>query len=103
MASRVDFHNMLCSILGSNHVYFDPPENLRIEYPCIIYSVDSIDTRFADDFPYRHYTGYLVKYIDRCAESPIPKKLRELQMSLPQRPYPQNNLHYFPFKIYNKE
>ena len=52
MGSRIDLQSKLEDILGSRNVYFQPPENLKIKYPAIIYSLNNINLRFADNMPY---------------------------------------------------
>lgn len=38
MASRLELHEELCSVLGDeNRVYFQPPASMYMEYPCIRY------------------------------------------------------------------
>lgn len=41
--SRIDFQHLLEEILGSPHVYFQPPATVKLEYPAIIYSLDNLD------------------------------------------------------------
>ena len=38
MDRRLQLHEELCSVLGSRNVYFQPPETIKLTYPCIIYS-----------------------------------------------------------------
>lgn len=65
MRSRLDLHDKLVSILGSNHVYFQPPEDIRLKYPCIIYERVSMDIRPADDMKYSNLMRYDIKYITK--------------------------------------
>lgn len=41
--SRIDLQYLLENILGSRHVYFQPPETVKMNYPAIVYSLDGID------------------------------------------------------------
>lgn len=63
MKTRSELHEELCEVLGSRNVYFQPPENLKIKYPCIIYGLDDIDTRRADNKRYISYDRYLLTVI----------------------------------------
>lgn len=65
MRSRLDLHDKLVSILGSNHVYFQPPEDIRLKYPCIVYERVSMDIRPADDMKYSNLMRYDIKYITK--------------------------------------
>ena len=64
MASRLELHNELKSLLGSNNVYFQPPESLKIKYPAIIYKKVAGDTKYADNSPYFFMNSYRVTAID---------------------------------------
>jgi len=47
MAPRLELQEVLESLLGSRNVYFQPPLNLKMNYPCIIYKRDDAETEFA--------------------------------------------------------
>ena len=42
MENRLDLHEELCELLGSRHVYFQPPESIKLIYPCIVYSMSGV-------------------------------------------------------------
>lgn len=65
MKTRSELHEELCEVLGSRNVYFQPPENLKIKYPCIIYNLDDIDTRRADNKRYITYDRYLLTVVSK--------------------------------------
>jgi hypothetical protein len=100
MARRLELHALLVNILGTNHVYFQPPPNTRMEYPCIVYNRDYAETAFANDKPYKHMLRYQVTYIDRNPDSDIPSKLAELPMCLFDRFYAADNLNHDVYKIF---
>ena len=52
MASRLELHEALCKVLGSRNVYFQPPEDIKMNYPAIEYSRASIDNTFANNDVY---------------------------------------------------
>ncbi len=78
--SRLKLHEILVDILGSRHVYFQPPENIRLTYPCIVYERSSIDTNFADNNPYTNKKRYTVTVIDKNPDSVIPDKVAAVPM-----------------------
>ena len=49
MASRHELHDELKELLGTNRCYFQPPESIKLEYPCIIYKRDPSDILRADN------------------------------------------------------
>ena len=57
---------------GSENVYYQPPANLRMKYPCITYELDKIRNRDADNSVYRQTVHYTVTVIDTKPDSEIP-------------------------------
>ena len=55
--TRQDLQNYLKTLVAN--VYFQPPENVKLIYPCIIYSRTRIDGTFANNDVYR-YAGIYV-------------------------------------------
>lgn len=98
MAQRLDLQAKLLDILGSPHVYFQPPPSVQMQYPCIVYQRDYATTQFADDKPYIHGLRYQVTVIDRNPDSAIPAKVAALPMCSFDRFYTADNLNH---NIYN--
>ena len=65
MDSRLSLHEKLVSLLGSDHVYFQPPESIRMKYPCFVYERSSMDTDLADDTKYLNKMRYELMYISK--------------------------------------
>ena len=78
MARRIDLHNLLVDLLGSTNVYFQPPETVKLQYPCIIYNRVTNDTKFANSKPYTITRKYFVLVIDANPDSDIPDKISAL-------------------------
>jgi hypothetical protein len=76
---RLSLHNKLIEILGSNHVYFQPPSSIRLNYPCIIYKRDAEDPFYADDIKYYGMKRYMITVIDADPDSLIPDKVSKMQ------------------------
>ena len=98
MGQRLDLQDILLTIVPN--VYFQPPESLKMEYPCIVYHRDYSNTEFADDRPYLHRKRYLVMVIDENPDSAIPTKVAELPMCLFDRFYTAKNLNHDVFKLF---
>lgn len=99
--NRELLHEKLKSILGSSNVYFQPPSNIQIKYPAIIYGVNSINTISADNQPYVQHTSYNVVVVDQKPNSVIADKISKLPMCrLNSSPYVSNNLNHFPFTLF---
>ena len=54
---------------GSENVYYQPPANLRMKYPCICYKLEKIRSPKADDRVYRQTFHYSVTVIDTKPDS----------------------------------
>lgn len=101
MVTRKDLHNELKEVLGSNNVYFQPPESITLSYPCIIYSRDKSDDRKADNYLYLHRNGYNVMIITRDPESDIGFKLmKHFMLCSFNRNYISDKLYHEVYTIY---
>ena len=57
MDKRLKLQSNLEKLLGSKHVYYQPPASLKMEYPAIRYSKSNINSRHADDIKYSNFTN----------------------------------------------
>lgn len=89
----------LLESLASN-VYFQPPPNVQMQYPCIVYSRDPATTQFADNLPYRFAQRYQVTVIDVDPDSLIPGKVAALPTAAHRRFFATKNLNHDVFNIY---
>jgi hypothetical protein len=98
MAPRLQLHDILKSF--ADNVYFQPPENIKLEYPCIIYQRDYAETKFADDIPYNNTLRYVVTVIDRDPDSDIPGKVASMPMCLYNRFFTADNLNHDVYRVF---
>jgi hypothetical protein len=98
MGLRLELHQLLKTF--TDNVYFQPPENILLEYPCIVYHRDYADTKFADDQPYAYKTRYVITVIDRDPDSEIPSKVAAMPMSLFNRFYTADSLNHDVYNVY---
>lgn len=82
------------------HVYFQPPNNSHILYPCIVYERDVAETAFADNSPYRYTKKYLVTVIDPNPDSEIPDKVAELPLCTHNRFFTTSKLNHDVFNLF---
>ena len=75
---------------------------VKMVYPCIVYSLETIDTRQADNLPYMKNRAYSVIIIDKNPDSEFVDKLSELKLCRFERHYTANNLNHWVFRIYYK-
>lgn len=100
MAPRLLLQTLLEGLLESGNVYFQPPNNLQMQYPCIIYARDQATTTFADNDPYSYSKRYQVTVIDRDPDSAIPDRIASLPMCTHQRSFPADNLNHDVFNLF---
>lgn len=100
MARRLALQTLLEETLGSRNVYFQPPNNISMRYPCIVYSRDDVDVIFADNDPYRLLTRYQVSVIDQDPDSEIPHRVASLPKCRFNRFYTSDNLNHDVFTLY---
>jgi len=100
MARRLELHEILVSILGSRYVYFQPPSSIKLNYPCIIYSRDAKDEKFANDELYFGKMRYEVTIIDANPDSLIPDEIAQLPFTSFVRHFTLDNLNHDIYSIY---
>lgn len=102
MQARLELHELLCTALGSRHVYYQPPESVKMEYPAIVYSRNSIENTFAENSVYKQDHQYQIIVIDKDPDSEIVAAISKLPMCQFVRHYEANNLNHDVFTIYCK-
>lgn len=100
MKDRKGLQSLLETILGTRNVYFQPKENITLEYPAIVYSQEQVKTDFAGNNPYLLYNRYQVTYIDRSPESDIPRQIQSLPMSRFTSYFARDGLNHYNHTIY---
>lgn len=97
---RLKIQDLLEELLGSPHVYFQPPPNVTMQYPCIVYTRSYERSQFAANVPYIVTKRYTVTVIDRDPDSSIPNKVAALPMCSYERFFTADNLNHDVFNLY---
>lgn len=99
--SRVEFHREL-KVFAANHglkeVYFAPPSNVRMTYPCIVYEEVGLNVEHADNMQYFRYHEFELKIITTDGDSPLPYDLMDAfpyVASYSGRRFVADNLHHY--------
>ena len=100
MGKRTELHAVLIKALGSKNVYYQPPASVKMVYPAIVYSRNSIDNDFADDLVYKQDNSYSVTVIDANPDSKIVTRVSQIPRSRFNRHYTADNLNHDVFTIY---
>lgn len=97
---RRELHSLLSDIPGVESAWFQPPEDVLLVYPVIVYHQEDLETEFAGNRPYRRTKGYQVMVMDEDPESTIPDSVSALAMCTFVRHYAANGLNHWVFSIY---
>lgn len=100
MDRRLKLHEMLCDILGSGNVYYQPPETIKMQYPAIVYSRYDVENFHANNGVYIQSPAFQVIVIDRNPDSDIVKDVSRLPLCTFDRHYKADNLNHDVFTIY---
>ena len=100
MGQRLQLQTLLEDILGSDEVHFQPGENITMNYPAIVYNVDGLDTKWADNLTYNQVINYQVVVIHRDSDNDIWRKVGALPKSSLNRTEVVNNLNHYYFSLY---
>ena len=85
--------------MGSRNVYFQPPENIKMKYPAIVYTRSDIKNTYADNEVYKQDNVYQITVIDANPDSDIVKKISKLPMCRYNRNFKSDNLNHDVFVI----
>ena len=69
MGTRLQLDQELRKIVPN--VYFQPPESLKMRYPCILYERSTGVSQHADNLVYRHTTEYQLTYITKDPDDAV--------------------------------
>ena len=100
MSSRIELQTKLEELLGSSNVYYQPPENLKMSYPAIVYSLDDIKCTSADDIAYLQTRCYEIIVIDEKPDNVVINKILNLPLCDFDRHYVADNLNHYVFTLY---
>ena len=102
MRTWSELQEILQEIMGSNNkVYYQPPENTHITYPCIRYERSNALSNYADNTPYQKTKRYTITLITKTADNDdYLDRLLELPMCTFDREYRTDGLVHDVFNIY---
>lgn len=100
MASRLELQTKLEELLGSENVYYQSPESIKMEYPAIVYTKRNIQSRFANNKSYSQMTSYDITVIDKRPDNEVIRKLLELPYCSFDRHFKSSNLNHDVLTLY---
>ena len=82
-----------------DHVYYQPGPTIQLKYPCVVYKLDCLLPRHADNKVYHLTEQYTITAIDRNPDSNMPIELAQLPFCRMDRAFENDNLHHWVFTI----
>lgn len=95
---RLELQKILEAIVPN--VYFQPPASVKLKYPAIVYSIDSIQREFADNKQYVVTRGYEVTVMTTNPDNTIIDKMLELPLCSFKTTFCLDNLYHYTFELY---
>ncbi len=99
MGSRYDLDDKLRQVLGSENVYFQTPESVKMKYPAIRYEVSRHNRLDADGSWYSIQTAYMVTLIYREPDSPLPIEMTKFPRCQHVQHYKADNLYHDVYEL----
>lgn len=103
LKTREELHEVLCDILGSRKCYYQPPSNINMQYPCIVYEYDGMSVRHADNLRYLKRPRYTLTIISEDPDGRIEGRLfnsSKLPYLEEGRRYVADGLYHSPYTLY---
>lgn len=99
MPDRLALHSELLKFLPS--VYFQPPSNIQMVYPCIVYNKTGKMRHFAQDVIYLSQQEYQIMVIEKNPDSDIADRIeRHFQSCVISQYYTVDNLNHTTLNLY---
>lgn len=100
MANRLELQAELEARLGSRNVYYRPPANKQMTYPCIRYSDTKPSTMRADDIMYSSMKCYEIIVISNTPNHPVIDELLKLPYCSWDRWYAADGMNHDVLTLY---
>ena len=100
MGTRLEFQVVLEALQEGVSVYFQPPTNVSVQYPAIVYNRDFAYAAYADNALYSFKTRYQVTVIDSDPDSLIPDLVLHLPLARFVRHFTTANLNHDIYDVY---
>lgn len=94
--------NELSEILHEycEHVYFQPPTGTELQYPCIIYRLETTNKRYANNGRYMYCAEYSLQYITSDPDDDVKFKIDQLQYCAMGRSFISDNLYHYNYRLF---
>ena len=108
LSQKTDIIQSRVKGLGIKYVYFEPPQNIIMQFPCAVIRMGTISSRSANNRVYKLNNSYELIYIRRQFDDPMVNKIlvgdseHEPPFSMIRhiRHYTADGLHHDLYKLY---
>ena len=100
MRTYRDLLHLLQKAVDHNRVYFQPPENLKIGYPAVIFHLSKVKLDHADDVPYKGAREYSVTLITKEPEPEVLDEILKIPYTTLDNTYIADGMNHFVFTTY---
>lgn len=101
MGDRLSLHNKLVEILNSKNAYYQPPANVNLVYPCVIYNQNAGDIKKANNKLYKYTRKYEVTFIFKSSNDDITLTMLDTFKYCTEGPmFITDNLYHYTFELY---
>lgn len=98
---RLQLQTLLEALTESDYkVYFQPPNNFMLTYPCIVYTRYQAKVLYAGNAQYSFNQRWSVTVIDRDPDGDLNKQVRALPMCQYERHFATDNLNHDVYNLY---
>ena len=88
------FHR-ICS-----NVYFQPPGGHKLTYPCIVYSLNDLDSMYANNEVYHFDAKYSVQYMTRDPDDPAIFEIARIPTCRMSSSFTSDHVHHYQYNLW---
>ena len=96
---RIQLGILLKTLLGSENIYFQPPTNTQLRYPCFLYTLNDLPNKKANNNKYIRNLSFIVTYISKTPDLERIQQIHQSEGFEYQRSYTTEGLNHTVFKI----
>lgn len=100
MRTYRDLLHSLRQVVKHDQVYFQPPENLKIGYPAVVFHLSKMEIDRASDVPYKGAKEYSVTLITKDPEPDVIDEILKIPYSSLDTTYISDGMNHFVFTVY---
>ena len=100
MRTYRDLLRLLRKAVAHDRVYFQPPENLKLGYPAVVFHLTKIKVDHADDLTYKGAREYMITLITKDPEPDALEEILKIPYTTLDSTYQSDGMNHFVFTSY---